>query len=174
MVKKDFDLKSVIQDTAVPKSVKSPRTPKVSEGDDQDLPPGKKRVSRISESGDSSEDPSERDEGHHQRALGALLEMFPYACSLEATHCLRLSAGDVEAAAQLVMHRHEAGQSLRPQDAKKQVHQQRPASDDKQVKDRILGKYGFVDQEEDQRYHRPTLRNEVREIQHLPLESRLQ
>jgi len=34
--------------------------------------------------------------------------------------------------------------------------------DDKAVKDRILGKYGFVDQEEDKRYHRPTLRNAVR------------
>ena len=44
--------------------------------------------------------------------------MFPYSCSLEVTHCLRLSAGDVEAAAQLIMHRHEAGQSLKPTDRK--------------------------------------------------------
>ncbi len=33
--------------------------------------------------------------------------------------------------------------------------------DDKAIKDRILGKYGFVDQEEDTRYHRPTLRAAV-------------
>ena len=34
-------------------------------------------------------------------------------------------------------------------------------SDDKDVKDRILGKYGFVDQDEDKRYHRPNLKKNV-------------
>ena len=48
--------------------------------------------------------------------MTALLEMFPYSCSLEVTHCINLTAGDVEAAAQLIMHRHESGQSLRPSD----------------------------------------------------------
>ena len=33
--------------------------------------------------------------------------------------------------------------------------------DEKAVKDRILGKYGFVDQDEDGRYHRPTIKKLV-------------
>ena len=33
--------------------------------------------------------------------------------------------------------------------------------DDKAVKQRIVGKYGFVDQAEDNRYHRPIIKKEV-------------
>jgi len=49
-----------------------------------------------------------------EETLKTLLEMFPYACGLEANHCLGLAAGDAARAAQLIMHRHEAGQSLKP------------------------------------------------------------
>ena len=34
--------------------------------------------------------------------------------------------------------------------------------DDHEVKKKIIGKYGFVDKEEDERYHRPTLRKGVK------------
>lgn len=50
--------------------------------------------------------------------MGPLLEMFPYSCSLEVNHCLQLMAGDVEGTAQLIMHRHETGQALKPTDRK--------------------------------------------------------
>ena len=33
--------------------------------------------------------------------------------------------------------------------------------DDKCVKQRIVGKYGFVDQAEDNRYHRPMIKKDV-------------
>ena len=41
-----------------------------------------------------------------------LQEMFPGACSIEVRHCLVIAEGDVARAAQLVLHRQEAGQSL--------------------------------------------------------------
>jgi hypothetical protein len=41
-----------------------------------------------------------------------LQEMFPGACSIEVQHCLTIAEGDVARAAQLVLHRQEAGQSL--------------------------------------------------------------
>lgn len=50
--------------------------------------------------------------------MSALLEMFPYSCALEVTHCLQLMAGDVERATQIIMHRHEDGQDLKPTDRK--------------------------------------------------------
>ena len=34
-------------------------------------------------------------------------------------------------------------------------------SDDKDVKARVLGKYGFVDEDVDKRYHRPNLKKNV-------------
>ena len=37
-----------------------------------------------------------------------------------------------------------------------------PKVDDKTMKNLIVGKYGFVDKEDDTRYHRPTLRKDVR------------
>ena len=41
-----------------------------------------------------------------------LQEMFPGACSIEVRHCLAIAERDVARAAQLVLHRQEAGQSL--------------------------------------------------------------
>jgi len=44
--------------------------------------------------------------------LQLLLEMFPTVCNLEVRHCLAIAGGDVEQAAQLVLHRQDAGESL--------------------------------------------------------------
>jgi hypothetical protein len=44
--------------------------------------------------------------------LQMLLEMFPTTCNLEVRHCLAIAGGDVEQAAQLVLHRQDAGESL--------------------------------------------------------------
>jgi hypothetical protein len=57
-------------------------------------------------------------EEEFQQTVSALLEMFPYSCALEVTHCLQLMAGDVERATQIIMHRHEDGQDLKPTDRK--------------------------------------------------------
>ena len=175
-----LDLQVMIDQT-IPKS-SSKKSPKVAPDPDDaaDLKPNRRRMTRLSETSDGGSDGSLEGEDY-QNTVSQLLEMFPYACSLEVGHCLQLVAGDVERAAQLIMHRHEAGQSLKPI-AKKVIYIRnfyntvatnkviisfQPISvnkidyDDKAVKERILGKYGFVDQEEDSRYHRPTLKKHV-------------
>lgn len=38
--------------------------------------------------------------------------MFPRSSLVEVRHCLAVADGDVERAAQIVLHRQEAGQSL--------------------------------------------------------------
>ncbi len=93
--------------------------------------------------------------------VSQLLEMFPYSCDLEVAHCVQLMGFDVERASQLIMHRHENGQSLKPTD-RKMFKMQKAGVDEKSIKERIVGKYGFVDQDEDSRYHRPTLHKDVR------------
>ncbi len=52
-----------------------------------------------------SEEPSQE--------MKMLTEMFPSACSLEITHCLCLSNGDMEKAAQLILHRLETGDCIK-------------------------------------------------------------
>ena len=91
------------------------------------------------------------------------MEMFPSVCALEVSHCLNLMSGDVEKAAQLIMHRQESGQSLQPLDQRTRNGKFKNGHvevDDKSVKSRIMDKYGFVDQADDARYHRPTLKKE--------------
>ena len=97
-----------------------------------------------------------------KQIVNQLLEMFPDACALEVTHCLSLMSGNVESTAQLIMQRQETGQSLKPNDRSKTgLKNHQPRVDDKSIKDRIMHKYGFVDQAVDSRYHRPTLKKEV-------------
>ncbi len=44
--------------------------------------------------------------------VNLLLEMFPAACAIEVTHCLSVVNGDMEKAAQLILHRQENGDSI--------------------------------------------------------------
>ena len=44
--------------------------------------------------------------------MNLLMEMFPAACGIEVTHCLCVVNGDVEKAAQLILHRQESGESI--------------------------------------------------------------
>ena len=93
------------------------------------------------------------------------MEAFPGACALEVSHCMTLMSGDMEGAAQLILHRQESGQSHQLNDLKSRLgsskNGRKPKVDDKSVKNRIMNSYGFVDQAEDMRYHRPTLKREV-------------
>ncbi len=107
----DFDLSSVIEETAR----RAPaRTPKTSESSETILE--KKRSTRYSENSDGgSSDSSGLDAGDEfQTKLNNLMEMFPDSCTLEVSHCLNLMAGDIEEAVQLIIHRQENGQSLQP------------------------------------------------------------
>jgi len=118
----------------------------------------KKRTARFSENSD--EDGYDGEE--YQQMMNQLLEMFPYACDLEVNHCLTITNGELERASQLIMHRHEGGQSLQPTDRRMFIrnHSKNSEMDDKSVKQLIVGKYGFVDQAEDGRYHRPIIKKD--------------
>ena len=83
---------------------------------------------------------------------------------MEVSHCLTLMSGDMEKAAQLILHRQESGQSLTPTELKNRLKNGRKVEkqvDEKVVRSRIFDMYGYVDQAEDARYHRPTLKKEV-------------
>jgi hypothetical protein len=124
-----------------------------------DSPFEKKRITRFSENSDGGE---AFDGEEYQQMVSQLTEMFPYTCDLEVNHCLTVTSGELERASQLIMHRHEGGQSLQPTDRRVYIKNISKNSelDEKVVKQRIVGKYGFVDQAEDNRYHRPIIKKD--------------
>nr|SVE91284.1 EOG090X0A55 [Daphnia sinensis] len=103
---------------------------------------------RVSESSDASTcDSSQSDD------VRLLLEMFPTISLVEATHCLSLSNSCVEEAVQLVLHRQETGESLSNPETSS-LHKTRPVND-VTLKKKIIEKYSYIDQDDDQREHRP-------------------
>lgn len=74
------------------------------------------RVHHLSETSDAGSDssgeyfPEQQETSWHQVAL--LQEMFPAASPTEIRHCLAIAGGDIAKAAQLALHRQEAGQSI--------------------------------------------------------------
>ncbi|XP_029056087.1 CUE domain-containing protein 2-A isoform X1 [Osmia lignaria lignaria] len=125
------------------------------------LPPGtqRMRVHHLSETSDAGSDSSgeyfsEQESSWHQVAL--LQEMFPAASLAEARHCLAVASGDIAKAAQLALHRQEAGQSivsnltfLTPNGRNK------ARVNDEELKSRIIARYSYVDRDDDSREHRP-------------------
>ena len=144
------DLKLVIQESLNKVQVSKPNTV-----EEENFKQQKRvRLARLSETSDGSEGGS-NDGDDFQQTVIQLLEMFPYSCSIEVSHCLQHCLGDVEKTISTIIYRHEHGQSLKPKFQNSKV------VDDKEVKERILGKYGFVDKEEDSRFHRPALPKSV-------------
>lgn len=142
---------------ALPQLVK-PRTHTDSEnGNDT------KRVHQLSENSDGSSDSSgdyfigQEETVYDPEQVHLLQEMFPSACSIEVRHCLAIAEGDVGRAAQLVLHRQEAGQSLMPHSGSLNSVGQRQKSvvDDQELKSRIIARYSYVDKDDDVREHRP-------------------
>nr|CAD7424932.1 unnamed protein product [Timema monikensis] len=86
-----------------------------------------------------------------------LQEMFPGVCSIEVHHCLSIAEGDVARAAQLVLHRQEAGQSLKTNVTVLQpmAQRQKAVVNDQELKSRIIARYSYVDKDDDIREHRP-------------------
>jgi len=154
--KHQIDLKSVIEETIQ----KSQPQRKISESNsiDMNLDLDKKSGSRISESSD--QDPDQDLEQSDEQQVDQLMEMFPSVCTSEISHCLTLMSGDIEKAAQLIIHRQESGQCLQPKVKSKFGKNGQKQPDDKSIKRSIMDKYGFVDQADDARYHRPTLKRE--------------
>ncbi|XP_035828995.1 CUE domain-containing protein 2-A isoform X3 [Aplysia californica] len=101
----------------------------------------------------------------------SLLEMFPAACTMEARHCLQLSNGDLDLAAQLIIDRQETGQALRSQakgTLKKNAKVKKSCDyklDDASLKSSVLQKYSFIDTEEDKKtYKPPPLKGEAKKL----------
>eukprot|EP00088_Acartia_fossae_P069125 TRINITY_DN8941_c0_g1_i1.p1 TRINITY_DN8941_c0_g1~~TRINITY_DN8941_c0_g1_i1.p1 ORF type:complete len:292 (-),score=107.22 TRINITY_DN8941_c0_g1_i1:345-1220(-) len=87
-----------------------------------------------------------------------LLEMFPTCCKVEAVHCLTMMGGDIDRAVQLIITRAEMGQDIKPNQTQMLSKLTKPAEiDDSQLKKKIMDQYGFVDKEDDRRYHRPSV-----------------
>ncbi len=58
-------------------------------------------------------DPEESEALDEDEDVRVLQEMFPAAMSLEIAHCLCVANGNMEQAAQLILHREEVGESIK-------------------------------------------------------------
>lgn len=163
----DFDIKMIINNTTnMANAVNKKKTRSISETSEDYFT--KKRNGRLSETSDGgSEDNNLEDDlvlDVYDASLETLVEMFPSSCQVEALHCLTTMGGDLERAAQLMINRMEMGQEIKPNHSQMLAKlTKKVALDDKEVKKKIMGNYGFVDKEEDGRYHRPTLRKGIKD-----------
>ncbi|XP_031827531.1 CUE domain-containing protein 2-A isoform X2 [Nomia melanderi] len=124
------------------------------------LPPGteRMRVHHLSETSDAGSDSSgeyfQEESSWHQVAL--LQEMFPAASPAELRHCLAVAGGDITEAAQLALHRQEAGQSIASNLTFVTPNgRNRARLNDEELKSRIIARYSYVDRDDDSREHRP-------------------
>ncbi|XP_033326308.2 CUE domain-containing protein 2-A [Megalopta genalis] len=124
------------------------------------LPPGtqRMRVHHLSETSDAGSDSSgeyfQEESSWHQVAL--LQEMFPAASPAEIRHCLAVAGGDITEAAQLALHRQEAGQSIASNLTFVTPNgRNRARLNDEELKSRIIARYSYVDRDDDSREHRP-------------------
>ncbi|XP_066998956.1 CUE domain-containing protein 2-A [Anabrus simplex] len=157
----DYMEKDISTLTMLPLTAVARRSNEDSETLKTEDPP--KRVHLLSENSDSSSDGSsdygskQEDSSYWAAQVHLLQEMFPGSCSIEVHHCLAIAEGDVGRAAQLVLHRQEAGQSLTSNmSALNPMNQrQKQVVDDQELKSRIIARYSYVDKDDDAREHRP-------------------
>lgn len=122
------------------------------QGSKQNQKPASRKIDQYTS---SSSSPNEEDPVLDEK-VRKLLEMFPASCQLEAFHCLSLAGGDMDEATQLILDRQESGESIVPSAEKRLLHFQAPVQDDKKVRDQMLQKYAYIDEEEDKKVYRPT------------------
>ncbi|BFZ09162.1 hypothetical protein BsWGS_12201 [Bradybaena similaris] len=125
----------------------------------------KRKGRQLSCSSQDSQDefPKQTDSSAIEEAqVRILLDMFPSACTMEARHCLQLSAGNMDQAAQLIMDRQDTGQAIKSQakpKAQKKNHKIKKTVDykldDDSIKSCVLERYSFIDTEEDKKTYRP-------------------
>ncbi|KAH9525365.1 hypothetical protein Btru_001178 [Bulinus truncatus] len=109
---------------------------------------------------ESTDEKSDQLATEEESCVRTLLEMFPGACTMEARHCFKLSFGDMDKAAQLIMDRQETGQAITDRKASAlKSHKFKKVIDykldDDSIKSCVLKKYSFVDTEEDKKTFRP-------------------
>ncbi|KDR20147.1 CUE domain-containing protein 2 [Zootermopsis nevadensis] len=156
-----FSNKDLSELALLPLANLTPRSHNNSECISGDVP--SKRIHQLSENSDGSSDSSgeyfsnQEDSAYVATQVHLLQEMFPGVCIIEVRHCLAIAEGDVARAAQLVLHRQEAGQSLTPNATVLQpmAQRQKAVVDDQELKSRIIARYSYVDKDDDVREHRP-------------------
>ncbi|XP_015117772.1 CUE domain-containing protein 2-A [Diachasma alloeum] len=126
------------------------------------LPPDSQRmrVHHVCETSDAGSDSSGEYFTEQQEAswheISLLQEMFPAASPAEIRHCLAIADGDITKAAQLALHRQEAGQSITSNLTYLTPNRRAKASvNDDELKSRIIARYSYVDRDDDSREHRP-------------------
>lgn len=153
-----FDLKFLIEKTtSKPPTAKKCRS--VSETSEPEVHT-KKRPGRLSECGEAGSS----DEAEIEAGVATLLEMFPTCCKVEAVHCLTIKGGDLERAAQMILNRMEMGEDIKLSQAQLLAQLTKPVTiDENEIKRKIMDNYGFVDTENDRKYHRPMVNRKGQE-----------
>ncbi|XP_058468051.1 CUE domain-containing protein 2 [Malaya genurostris] len=110
-----------------------------------------KRVQHLSETSDAgSTDSSNCDLFNEECEV--LQEMFPESSIIEVKHCILIANGDVDRATQILLHRQEAGQSLKSNSNNLQGNKVLPQIDETELKNRIISRYSYVDKEDHREY----------------------
>lgn len=110
-----------------------------------------KRVQHLSETSDAgSTDSSNCD--LFSEECEVLQEMFPESSLIEVKHCILIANGDVDRATQILLHRQEAGQSLKGNPSSLQNSKTLPQIDETELKNRIISRYSYVDKEDHREY----------------------
>ncbi|XP_055615691.1 CUE domain-containing protein 2 isoform X2 [Toxorhynchites rutilus septentrionalis] len=110
-----------------------------------------KRVQHLSETSDAgSTDSSNCD--LFSEECEVLQEMFPESSLIEVKHCILIANGDIDRATQILLHRQEAGQSLKGNPSNLQTGKALPQIDENELKNRIISRYSYVDKEDHREY----------------------
>ncbi|KAJ8314596.1 hypothetical protein KUTeg_006746 [Tegillarca granosa] len=120
----------------------------------------------MNSSEEGEEENGNNDSGNSEecdKIVESLLEMFPTLCTMEIAHCLSLSNGDPEEAVQLILHRQETGDSIKPSPTKgseakektRNKYKQAAVLDEKDIKDKVLARYSYVDEKADEKTYIP-------------------
>ncbi|CAO1400785.1 unnamed protein product [Diamesa hyperborea] len=117
-----------------------------------------KRIQHLSETSDGggSTDSSNCDLFHEE--LEQIQEMFPESTYMEVKYCMTIANGEIERARQIIIHRQETGQSIHNSSRNTNKHKTHVKLDEKELKNRIIERYSYVDQSiEHTREHRPVV-----------------
>ncbi|CAG7710412.1 unnamed protein product [Allacma fusca] len=146
---------------------REPRTKRYSESSSDSSCNGSKKSSsnrtpRVSETSDSEADVADIIQRLQlEEKTQTLIEMFPSLARIDAQNLVSLSNGDLEKSVQMVLlqmegdglnHTHSQSLSSLPSKARFGA---KSDVDEKVLKDRIVARYGFIDQAEDSKEFRP-------------------
>ncbi|XP_015928016.1 CUE domain-containing protein 2-A isoform X2 [Parasteatoda tepidariorum] len=106
--------------------------------------------------------------GYENEDLETLTEMFPHLHILEAKQFLNMSAGSCEKAAQLILQKQEVGEDIDTHIISKSAtlnpHKEKFV-EDKQLREQILKRYAYIDEDDDAREHKPVApKNEPKKL----------